>query len=129
MSTTRHDEADVSAPSMDVDEGAVFSALADETRRGILQLLRERGPQRSGAIADTFDHLSAQAISNHLRVLRDADLVGFEEHGRSRVYHVRPQPLQAVAETWFRPFERYWREHLDLLRRLAEAGDDDPETL
>jgi DNA-binding transcriptional ArsR family regulator len=111
---------------MAVDENAVFAALADETRRAILQLLRERGPQRSGAIADAFDHLSAQAISNHLRVLRDADLVAFEERGRSRIYHVRPQPLHAVAETWFRPFDAYWREHLDLLKRLAEAGEDDP---
>lgn len=110
-----------------VDEDAVFSALADETRRGILALLRERGPQRSGAIADAFEHLSAQAISNHLRVLRDADLVEFVEQGRRRIYHVRPQPLHAVAERWFRPFERSWREHLDLLRRLAEIEGDDSD--
>lgn len=109
-----------------VDEEAVFSALADETRRGILQLLRQRGPQRSGAIADAFEGLSPQVISNHLRVLRDAGLVAFEEHGRTRVYHVRPQPLAAVAERWFRPFESAWREHLDLLRRLAEIEGDDP---
>lgn len=109
-----------------IDEDAVFAALADATRRGILQLLRERGPQRSGAIADAFEGLSAQAISNHLRVLREAGLVAFEERGRSRIYRVLPLPLHTVAERWFRPFERAWRDRLDLLRRLSEIEDGDP---
>lgn len=122
---TRDAEGAGAAPRF--DEDAVFAALADETRRGILELLRERGPQRSGAIADAFERLSAQAVSNHLRVLRDAGLVAFEERGRSRIYRVRPEPLRAVAETWFRPFESYWREHLDLLKRLGEIEGDEPE--
>lgn len=108
-------------PPVDVD--AVFGALADGTRRDILQLLRQRGPLRSGEIADAFDRLSAQAVSNHLRVLRDVGLVTVVEEGRSRIYHLRPQPLRRLAEEWFDPFEAHWREHLDLLRRLAEIPD------
>ena len=110
----------------ELDRDAVFGALADRTRRSILQLLRERGPMRSGAIADAFDGLSPQAVSNHLRVLREAKLVTFEEEGRSRIYHLEPGPLRALATDWFAPFEEVWRERLALLKRLAEI-EDDPE--
>lgn len=110
-------------PDAAVDRDVVFGALADQTRRSILELLRERGPLRSGAIADAFEHLSPQAVSNHLRVLREAGLVTFEEEGRSRIYHLNPGPLRALASEWFAPFEAYWREHLSLLKRLAEIDD------
>lgn len=108
------------------DPDAVFAALADPTRRQILHLLRERGPLRSGAIAAAVDRVSPQAVSNHLRVLREARLVAVEEEGRSRIYRLDARTLRILDETWFGPFEAYWRERLDLLRRLAEI-EDDPE--
>lgn len=107
----------------ELDRDQVFGALADATRRSILQLLRERGPLRSGEIADAFEHLSPQAVSNHLRVLRDAGLTLVVEEGRSRIYHLNPGPLRALANQWFAPFEAYWREHLSLLKRLSEIDD------
>lgn len=113
-----------SSAGLDGDPDPIFAALADGTRRAILQLLRNRGPQRSGALADAFERLSAQAVSNHLRVLREAGLVAVEEEGRSRIYHLRPDPLRMLAQEWFAPFEAYWREHLDLLKRLSEIDGD-----
>ena len=123
MSRTTAPDADQVVAGDEVDRDAVFGALADGTRRAILQLLRERGPMRSGAIADAFADLSHQAVSNHLRVLRDAGLVRVIEEGRSRIYHLHPGPLRDLATTWFAPFEAYWREHLSLLKRLTEIDE------
>ena len=124
-STTAYQGSAAADAELERDE--LFSALADPTRRAVLQLLRQRGPLRSGAIAGALEPLTPQAVSNHLRVLREARLVQVEEVGRSRIYHLRPEPLHAIARDWFQPFETYWREHLDLLKRLAEIEDDEQD--
>jgi DNA-binding transcriptional ArsR family regulator len=80
----------------------VFSALANPTRRKLLTLLRE-GPQPVKALAARFD-LGRPAISEHLKVLRDAGLVVEEARGRERHYHLDPDPLEHMIR-WLDPYE------------------------
>jgi len=85
----------------------VFRALADDTRRGILRLLRD-GPLASGEIADQF-HSSWPTISRHLTVLRDAGLVATERHGQEIRYELNTSVFQDVIQhliEWTRPTVR-----------------------
>lgn len=76
--------------------GRAFRALADETRRAILRLLRD-GPLTSGEIADRFDS-SWPTISRHLAVLREADLVAAERHGQEIRYELNTSVFQDLAQ-------------------------------
>ena len=80
----------------------VFKAIADPTRRAILDLLRARGEQPVHALAEPF-HMSLSALSQHLKVLREAKLVDLRAAGRERFYKVRNAPLKDV-EAWVKPF-------------------------
>lgn len=91
---------------------AVFRAVADPTRRRLLELLK-RGERPVTALADTFD-VSLPAISQHLKVLKTAGLVQERREGRRRLYRLRARPLRAVAE-WVSHFESFWTERLDAL--------------
>ncbi|UDY37772.1 ArsR/SmtB family transcription factor [Dermatobacter hominis] len=96
----------------------VFGALANPVRRRILELLAD-GPRNAGAIAGEFE-LSRPAVSEHLAVLRRAELVTEEVRGRERHYALAAGPL-AELDDWLRPFERYWRHTLRGLRDHVEA--------
>ncbi|MEU3843110.1 metalloregulator ArsR/SmtB family transcription factor [Streptomyces sp. NPDC028635] len=116
----------MSAGARDVAaEDRVFAALANATRREVLRLLREGGPQPVQAIADHFA-MRRPSLSEHLKVLRDAGLVAEQRAGRQRIYRLRAVPLAEVQE-WLHPYERFWRDQLkglgDLLDRMP---DDDP---
>jgi len=98
-----------------------FAALANPVRRQILDALRG-GPRPVGEIVDMF-RLSRPAVSEHLRVLRAAELIAEQRRGRQRLYYLTPTPLAGVEE-WLHPFERYWRGRLrDLADFLAEQTD------
>jgi DNA-binding transcriptional ArsR family regulator len=96
----------------------LFAALANPVRRQLLELLVD-GPRTAGSLAGEFD-LSRPAISEHLQILRRADLIVDEPAGRERHYHLRAEPLAEVAE-WLHPFERYWRGRLSTLADLLEG--------
>jgi DNA-binding transcriptional ArsR family regulator len=99
---------------------AVFRALADDTRRGILALLAE-GPTTAGAIAAAFPEISRPAVSKHLAVLRDAGLVVDEASGRERVYSLRTDPLGDVV-AYVSQIDEMWRHALVRLgKHLDEA--------
>ena len=99
---------------------AVFSAIADPTRRAILDALR--GQERSaGEIAALFP-VSRPAISRHLRVLRGAGLVRERRMARSRMYLLDPAPLREV-ERWMAHYRTFWAARLHGLRQLVEAPD------
>jgi DNA-binding transcriptional ArsR family regulator len=98
-----------------------FRALADPTRRRILDLLRDSGPLRVGEIAHRFPRISRPAVSKHLRLLRDARLVREERLGRERWCHLDPRPLAEVRR-WLEGYEEFWRGRLAELRRLAEIS-------
>src|SRR6516225_7186118 len=84
---------------------ATFGALADPTRRAVLDLLR-RGSQPAGRIASAFP-VSRPAISKHLRLLRRAHLVREHREGRHRVYQLNPEPLRAV-DSWIEQYRVFW---------------------
>ena len=97
---------------------ATFQALADPTRRAVLDLLR-RGSQAAGEIAGAFP-ISRPAISKHLRLLRRAHLVREHREGRHRVYQLNPEPLRAV-DSWLDQYRNFWKMNLANLKTFVEA--------
>ncbi len=95
----------------------VFRAIADPTRRAILDRLRA-GPAPVNALAAGFS-LSRPAVSKHLRVLRASRLVAERKVGRERLYELRPAPLQS-AIGWLEGYRFFWQKSLDNLKRLLE---------
>jgi DNA-binding transcriptional ArsR family regulator len=96
----------------------VFRAIADPTRRAILDRLRA-GPANAGALAADF-RTSRPAVSKHLRVLREARLVIDTRLGRERLYTVDPIPLQSVAG-WLEGYRAFWESSLTRLKRHLEG--------
>jgi DNA-binding transcriptional ArsR family regulator len=96
----------------------VFHAVADPTRRAILDRLRA-GPANAGALAAEF-RSSRPAISKHLRVLREARLVHDVAKGRERVYEMDPVPLQTLAG-WLDGYRSFWQSSLAQLKRNLEG--------
>jgi DNA-binding transcriptional ArsR family regulator len=97
---------------------AAFHALADPTRRKVLDLLRQ-GRQPAGQIAQAFP-ISRPAISKHLRLLRRAHLVDEHREGRNRFYQLNPEPLKAV-DHWLEQYRVFWQTSLSNLKSFVEA--------
>ena len=95
----------------------VFRAIADPTRRAILDRLRA-GPAAVNVLAEDFDQ-TRPAISKHLRVLRQAALVTEQRSGRERLYQLEPQRLQLVA-SWIEGYRGFWLSSLNNLKRYLE---------
>ena len=95
-----------------------FHALADPTRRAVLDLLRQ-GSRPAGEIASAFP-ISRPAISRHLRLLRRAHLVSERRQGRHRVYELNPEPLKAV-DHWLEQYRVFWQANLASLKAFVEA--------
>lgn len=99
----------------DVD---VFAAIASPVRRALLDALRS-GPLTVNQLADDFA-ISRPAVSQHLQVLRNADLVIDERVGRERRYQLQPQPLREVTD-WISHYEQFWSNRLTALRDLLDG--------
>jgi DNA-binding transcriptional ArsR family regulator len=104
--------------SVTYSDEATFSALADPTRRAVLELLR-RGRQPAGEIARAFP-ISRPAISKHLRLLRRAHLVEERREGRHRLYQLNPEPLRAV-DKWLEQYRMFWQTSLANLKTFVET--------
>lgn len=100
---------------------AAFHALADPHRRAILRLVRDQ-PFSVNEIAAQFD-ITQQAISSHLKVLRDAGLVAVRPQGQRRLYAVRPEGLDALRDF----LAEFWPEHLQRLKHAVESGEQAAE--
>ena len=100
----------------------VFLALADPTRRAILDRLR-RGSAPVNELASGF-RISRPAVSRHLRVLRSARLVREKKHGRERIYQLEAARLQEVAE-WAEKYRNMWHHSLTNLKRHLEKEVED----
>lgn len=98
--------------------GDVFVALADPTRRRLLELLRT-GEQPVHRLATRF-RVTRPAISQHLRVLRDADLVTETRAGRERVYRLHARALRQVFH-WVKQYEAFWDDRLDHLGDVLDT--------
>ena len=96
----------------------IFRAIADPTRRSILDRLRA-GPANAGSLAGAF-RSSRPAVSRHLRVLREARLVHERRIGRERVYSVDPFQLQSVSD-WLEGYRAFWEASLSQLKRNLES--------
>jgi DNA-binding transcriptional ArsR family regulator len=106
------------------DLDTTLAALADPTRRQVVELLRER-PRRAGELAESCA-MSSPAMSRHLRMLRASGLVEveFEEEraahdARLRVYRLRPEPFVAL-QAWLDQVQAFWTEQLDAFKAHAE---------
>jgi DNA-binding transcriptional ArsR family regulator len=93
---------------------AVMEALAEPSRRRIVELLREGELSVGDLVGGTG--LAQPAVSKHLRVLKEAGLVDVRRDAQRRLYRIRPQPL-AELDAWLEPYRRLWNERLDLLER------------
>lgn len=102
------------------DLDATLSALADPTRRGVVELLKT-GPQRASKLAELLEQ-SPPAMSRHLRVLRQAGLVQEEsppEDARIRLYRLNRAPFSELSE-WVSEVEAFWADQLDSFKRHVE---------
>lgn len=96
-------------------------AIADPTRRRIVELLAERD-RTAGELVDEFD-MSAPAISQHLKVLREAGLVTVRAEGQSRIQMINPDGFDEL-ENWLQKTRSFWSNRLDALERELRAEDE-----
>ncbi|MEM6748900.1 MAG: metalloregulator ArsR/SmtB family transcription factor [Planctomycetota bacterium] len=102
------------------DLDPLFKALADPTRRAILDALRA-SPRTTGELAEAFPQVTRFAVMKHLSVLRNCGLVRTRAEGRRKVHTLHAVPLRKVYERWVKPFEDCWAGTLLGVRRAAEA--------
>jgi uncharacterized protein YndB with AHSA1/START domain len=105
-----------------VDE--VFRALADPTRRRLLDRLHQRNGQTLGELCERAG-MARQSVSQHLAVLEAANLVSTSRRGREKLHHLNPVPLHEIQERWIDKFEEPRLRALSALRRRAEDGMTD----
>jgi DNA-binding transcriptional ArsR family regulator len=96
-----------------------FSALADPTRRLILEMLARKGQLSATEISDNFQ-ATPSAISQHLKVLREANLILMEKRAQQRLYQINPQAVDEL-EQWVKQLTRQWDERFEALDQLLEA--------
>jgi len=97
-----------------------FTAIADPTRREILDLLRARDVLPAGDIAGHFSSASRPGISRHLRVLRECGLVSVERTGKTQNYTLNAQPLNDIRDGWLANFATMQTQSLAALRKRIE---------
>jgi DNA-binding transcriptional ArsR family regulator len=106
-----------------LDVATTFQALAEPTRRRILDLLLER-PRPVGELVERLG-LSQPGTSKHLRALRDAGLVRVRKDAQQRWYELSPEPLTEIDE-WLQPYRKLWAASLDALERHLDSMPDEP---
>jgi DNA-binding transcriptional ArsR family regulator len=106
----------MSRPAANAD---VFVVIADPTRRALLDLLR-MGEQPVKQLAEPFA-MSLPAISQHLQILCEAELVQMRKAGRQRLYRLNPEPLKQISD-WLADYEQFWQEKLDALGNYLEES-------
>jgi len=98
----------------------VFQAIADPTRRAIIELIAKQ-PVNVNTIAEQFD-VSRQAISLHLKILSECDLLRVQQSGRERRYEAKLEKLNEVYE-WVEQYQKLWRGRLNTLKNLVEQEE------
>ena len=90
----------------------IFQAIADPTRRAILALIAMQA-LTPNAMAEKFD-MSRQAVSKHIKVLQECELVKPEQSGREIYYHFNPKKMKEI-DNWLQPFRKIWEDRFDRL--------------
>ena len=111
-------------PTRSPDLDKVFKALADPTRRRLLDLLHAENGQTLMALAKHMD-MTRQAVTQHLQQLEEANLVAVVWRGREKLHYLNPVPLHEMYERWIDKFERNRLSALRDLKRRLEHDDDD----
>ena len=105
-----------------MDDDAVFRALADPSRRQLLDRLHERNGQTLGELCRELD-MTRQAVTKHLAILEQANLVATRRRGREKLHFINPVPINEIAERWIGKFERPRLAALADLKRSLEGED------
>jgi len=101
----------------------VFKALADASRRELLDQLRADNGQTLNELCGRRD-MTRQAVSKHLGILEEANLVATVKHGREKLHYLNPVPIHDIAERWIGKFERHRLQALSELKKGLEARDE-----
>ena len=107
---------------MDLD--AAFRALADSSRRALLDRLFEHNGQTLAQLCDGLD-MSRQAVTKHLAILEAANLIAVQWQGREKLHYLNPVPIHEIAERWIRKYERGRLRALAGLKKRLQGDDDD----
>ncbi len=110
---------------MDTEDEAVdgvFRALADKSRRALLDALRVRNGQTLGDLCEGRG-MSRQAVTKHLAVLEGANLVASVRRGREKLHYLNPAPIHEIGERWISKYERTRLEALFDLKKALEQDD------
>jgi DNA-binding transcriptional ArsR family regulator len=107
---------------LDIDK--VFKALADPTRRRLLDLLHRENGQTLKELCEHMD-MTRQAVTQHLQQLEEANLVAIVWRGREKLHYLNPVPLHEISERWIDKFERNRLGALRTLKKRLESDDDD----
>ena len=103
-----------------MNDNAVFRALADESRRQLLDRLHKKNGQTLGDLCRGVA-MTRQAVAKHLAILEAANLVSAKRRGREKLHFINPVPINAVAERWISKFERPHLRALSALRKTLEG--------
>jgi DNA-binding transcriptional ArsR family regulator len=100
----------------------VFRALADASRRELLDRLRAENGQTLGELCARLE-MSRQAVSKHLAILENANLVATMRWGREKLHYLNPVPIHEIAERWIGKFDRSRLQALSELKKRLERGN------
>jgi DNA-binding transcriptional ArsR family regulator len=101
----------------------VFKALADASRRSLLDRLHAKNGQTLGELCEGLE-MTRQAVTKHLVILEEANLVTTIKHGREKLHYLNPVPIHQIGERWIRKFERGKLAALSELKRQLEKRDE-----
>ena len=107
-----------------MDDDAVFRALADASRRELLDRLHGKNGQTLGELCRGLA-MTRQAVAKHLALLEAANLVASKRVGREKRHFINPVPINAIAERWLKKFERRHLSALSALKKNLEGDDRD----
>ncbi|QDT68134.1 HTH-type transcriptional regulator [Planctomycetes bacterium MalM25] len=103
-----------------IDDDAIWKALADSTRREVLDALRD-GPRTTSELVERFPHLTRFGVMKHVEVLREAGLVNARAEGRKRINSLNAAPLRKVVERWISRYDGFWANTLLRVKDDAQA--------
>jgi len=107
-----------------MDDDSVFRALADASRRLLLDRLHDRNGQTLGELCDGMQ-MSRQAVTKHLVILEEANLVAVQRQGREKLHFINPVPINDIAERWIGKFDTRRLTALSALKSALEGNDHD----
>ena len=103
-----------------MSDDAVFQALADKSRRELLDRLHAENGQTLGELCEGLA-MTRQAVTKHLSILEEANLVATKRQGREKLHFINPVPINDIAERWIGKFERHRLQALSDMKKALES--------